>query len=121
MVEIMKTIQLIIIGFFCLLPVLGQEYKPDMITYDDWLRIEDVQQPFQDEYEAFRLNKILADQENPQPLSAEDEAFNLNNEHELGAKKRNINVSIGDNIPIFLLFSFIYCLKYYKKRIRKTE
>ncbi|MDR1730289.1 MAG: hypothetical protein LBR52_06475 [Prevotellaceae bacterium] len=102
----MKTLKLIIIELVCLFSAAyGQEYKPQMLTYDDWLHIDDTQQPFEEEYQfqAFQERAILAD----------FLAYNLDDEMELGGVTREV-VGIGDGIPFLLLLSFGFCLKRYR-------
>ena len=102
----MKTLQLIIIGIFSLLSVRGQEYNPEMLTYGDWLRMEDTQ-PFQEE--AFQSAESFFQ------LRASSAYDDLNNEIELGGIVRaTTDVNIEDGMPFLLLLSFGYCLKCYR-------
>ena len=97
----MKALQLIIIGSFCLLSVHGQEYNPEMLTYGDWLRMEDTQ-PFQ--AEAFQTSESSQ-------LRASS-VYDLSDEIELGGVARAVNIE--DGMPVFLLLSLGYCFRCYR-------
>lgn len=97
----MKALQLIIIGSFCLLSAHGQEYNPEMLTYGDWLRMEDTQ-PFQ--AEAFQSEESFQ-------LRASS-VYDLSEELELGGLTREVNIE--DGIPVLLLLSLGYWFKCYR-------
>jgi|GEM_PF-2585922 len=102
----MKALGLIIVGFFCLLSVHGEEYGMAMSTYDDWLSSEETE-PFQ--MQAFQSNSEWVGQEEGMMLfyiSASDDYT------ELGGLERAVDIKDGTYILLLLLLG--YCFKCYK-------
>jgi len=105
----MKAFIFIIIGFFCLLPVYGQEYP----TYEDWLRIEHTQ-PFQSEpfqSESFQPDSYFANIFQAMMSSTSDDDWT-----ELGGLERPLGIE--DGTPFLLLLSLAYCVRCHRSHAK---
>ena len=101
----MKALGLIIVGFFCLLSIHGEECEMEMLTYNDWLSSEETQ-PFQTQ--AFQSN---IQQEEMTLFAAA--SSNSDEYTELGGLERELDIK--DGTFILLLLSLGYCFKRYRE------
>ena len=104
----MKSLGLVVVGFFCLLSVYGEECGMAMLTYDDWLRSEETQ-PFQ--AQPFLSNSELIAQQEKIMLFAASASGEYT---ELGGLERELDIE--DGTFILLLLSLGYCFKCYKDK-----
>ena len=103
----MKALGLIIIGFFCLLSLHGEEYGMAMSTYDDWLSSEETE-PFQ--MQAFQSNSEWMEQEKGMMLFAAS-ASASDDYTELGGLERAVPIGDGTFILLLLLLGYWFKCK----------